>query len=185
MSKQILEDYRTKYNINTVIDLLSMKGSQVIDLNHSNAHHINNSNIDVHVEENKICDMRTLTLFDGKYLIPDSLSNFFKQEIEILKSIPNLKRAIYVFVAPNSVVPKHADDDDEYFRIVYGVLTPSKNFQDVGLVIENDEIYLGNKDVIGVRSDVVHWGWNNTDSFWAVLTLCVEDKKLDELRKVY
>jgi aspartyl/asparaginyl beta-hydroxylase (cupin superfamily) len=185
MHKQLLEDYRTKYNIDTVIDLLSKKGSDHINFFPLDTNYINNANIDVPVEENKLCDMRTLIIYDGSHSISDDLKNFFKQEIEILELIPNLKRAICVFVSPHSIVPKHADDDDLYFRMVYGVLTPSENFKDVGLVIENDEIYLGNKNVIGVKSDVVHWGWNNTDSFWSVLVLCVEDKQLDELRKIY
>ena len=32
MNNQILEDYRIAYNIDTVIDLLSMKGAEVIRL---------------------------------------------------------------------------------------------------------------------------------------------------------
>ena len=185
MNKQILEDYRTKYNINAVIDLLCQKGPTVIESFPAETNYINNSNIDVPVKANKICDMRTLTIYDGDHPISDNLTSFFKEELDILKLIPNLKRAIYVFVSPSSVVPEHADDDDPYFRIVFGVLTPSENFKDVGLLIENDEVYLGTKAVIGVKSDVVHWGWNNTNEFWSVLTLCIEDEKLDELRKVY
>jgi aspartyl/asparaginyl beta-hydroxylase (cupin superfamily) len=185
MNKQILEDYRIKYNIDTIIDLLSKKGSNVVDFFPSDINYVNNSNIDIPVEINKICDMRTLTIYNSDCPVSDNLKSFFKQEVDLLELIPNLKRAIYIFVSPNSVVPKHADDDDPYFRIVFGVSTPSKNFKDVGLVIENDEIHLGIKDVIGVRSDVMHWGWNNTDEYWSVLTLCIEDKKLDELRKVY
>lgn len=185
MTKQILEDYRVKYNINTVIDLLSKKGSDVLKLFPLDTNFINNSNIDVPVEENKICDMRTLIIYDDYYPISQDMKNFFNTEIELLKLIPNLKRAIYVFVSPNSVVPKHADDDDPYFRIVYEISTPSRNFLDVGLVIENDKILLNDNYTIGIKSDVVHWGWNNTDQYWSVLVLCVEDKKLNELRKVY
>jgi aspartyl/asparaginyl beta-hydroxylase (cupin superfamily) len=185
MNNQILEDYRIAYNIDTVIDLLSMKGAEVIDLFPSDTNYINNSNIDVLVEPNKLCDMRTLIIYDSTHSVSDNLKNFFRQELDILKLIPNLQRAIYTFVSPRSVVPKHADDDDPYFRMIYGVLTPSNDFKDVGLVIENHEIHLGIKDVIGVKSDVVHWGWNNTDNYWSVLVLCIEDKKLDELRKIY
>jgi aspartyl/asparaginyl beta-hydroxylase (cupin superfamily) len=185
MNKQILEDYRISYNINDVIDLLSIKGAEVIDFFPADTNYINNSNIDVLVEPNKLCDMRTLIIYDSAHAVSDNLKNFFRQELDILKLIPNLQRAIYTFVSPRSVVPKHADDDDPYFRMVYGVLTPSNDFNDVGLVIENHEIHLGIKDVIGVKSDVVHWGWNNTDHYWSVLVLCIEDKKLDELRKIY
>jgi aspartyl/asparaginyl beta-hydroxylase (cupin superfamily) len=185
MNKQILEDYRISYNIDAVIDLLSIKGDEVIDFFPSDTNYINNSNIDVLVEPNKLCDMRTLIIYDSTHSVSDNLKNFFRQELDILKLIPNLQRAIYTFVSPRSVVPKHADDDDPYFRMIYGVLTPSNDFKDVGLVIENHEIYLGIKDVIGVKSDVVHWGWNNTDTYWSVLVLCIEDKKLDELRKIY
>jgi len=59
MNKQILEDYRISYNINAVIDLLSIKGDEVIDFFPSDTNYINNSNIDVLVEINKLCDMRT------------------------------------------------------------------------------------------------------------------------------
>jgi aspartyl/asparaginyl beta-hydroxylase (cupin superfamily) len=185
MNKQILEDYRTKYNINAVIDLLSIKGADVIDFFPLDTNYISNSNIDVFVDPKKLCDMRTLIIYDSAHVVSDNLKNFFKQELDLLEVIPNLKRAIYVFVSPNSVVPKHADNDDPYFRIVYGVLIPSKDFENVGLIIEDDKIHLGIKDSIGIKSDVVHWGWNNTNEYWSVLTLCVEDEQLNELRKVY
>jgi hypothetical protein len=185
MNTQILEDYRIEYNINTVIDLLSMKGAEVIDLFPSDTNYINNSNIDVLVEPNKLCDMRTLIIYDSTHLVSDDLKNFFKQELDILKLIPNLQRAIYTFVSPRSVVPKHADDDDPYFRMVYGVLVPSDDINDIGLVVETHKMHLGIKDIIGIKSDVVHWGWNTTNNYWSMLVLCIEDKKLDELRKIY
>jgi hypothetical protein len=85
MNKQILEDYRTKYNINAVIDLLCQKGPTVIDSFPAEINCINNSNIDVPVEANKICDMRTLTIYDGDFPISDNLTSFFKEELDILK----------------------------------------------------------------------------------------------------
>jgi aspartyl/asparaginyl beta-hydroxylase (cupin superfamily) len=176
MNTQILEDYRIEYNINTVIDLLSMKGPEVIDFFSSDTNYINNSNIDVLVEPNKLCDMRTLIIYDSTHLVSDDLKNFFKQELDILKLIPNLQRAIYTFVSPHSVVPKHTDDDDPYFRMVYGVLVPSDDINDIGLVVETHKMHLGIKDIIGIKSGVVHWGWNNTNKYWSMLVLCIEDR---------
>lgn len=185
MNKDLLEDYRKKYNIDTVIGLLLAKGTEVISLFPAVTNFISNENIDVNVDEGQICDMRTLIIYDDIYPVSKDLQDKFVEELKILKTIPNLKRAIYIFVSPNSVIPKHADDDDPYFRIIFGVNTPSEKINEIGLVVEDYALQINHGDVIGVKSDVVHWGWNNTNEYWSVLTLCVKDKNLDELRKIY
>lgn len=185
MNKDILEKYRTTYNIDKILDSLSMKGTGVIDTFSSEMTNITNSNIDSHVPLGKICDMRILQIYDKNFQISNSLETYFKLEREFLKTIPNLDRALYIFMSPNSIIPEHQDDDDSCFRIIYGVNVPSTNSKDIGLVIEGDTLNFGFKEVIGVSSDVMHSGWNTTDKYWSVLTLCVEDNNLNDLRKIY
>ena len=185
MNKNNLEEYRSKYNIDKILTLLKNKGTKVIDRWSAEMVNVTNSNIDVPVPPGEVCDMRILQIYDSTHDISPGIAEFFKDEITILKSIPNLDRALYVFVSPNTVIPKHCDDDDLCFRIVYGINTPSNNTDTVGLVIEDHAVNIGFGEVVGLKADVDHWGWNNTNEYWSVLTLCVEDKVLDELRKIY
>ena len=181
----VLEKFRDVYKIDKVLESLSMKGTDVIDRFSLEMTNILNSNIDVPVPKGKICDMRVLQIYDSNFQISNSLKDFFKDEIEILKLIPNLNRALYIFVSPNSVIPEHCDNDDQCFRIIYGVSVPSNNIEDISLLIEDSPINVGYKQVVGLSADVNHSGWNKTNEYWSVLTLCVKDKKLDELRKIY
>lgn len=181
MSLEILENFRREYELDHVADLLQKKGTSVIDLFSKEITNITNENIDVPVDPGKLCDMRIIQIYDADHQEPNSIKEFFREERQYLTKIPNLKRAMYIFVSPQSVIPKHCDDDDHCFRIIQGIHVPS----DVGLVIEEHELNFGFKEMVGVSSDAVHWGWNLTDEYWTVLTLCVEDDHLDEIRKIY
>ena len=89
-------------------------------------------------------------------------------------------------MSPQSVIPRHCDDDDESFRIITGVLNPSNDIDQVGLVIEDDSMNLKFKETIGIAAPVVwHHGWNRTNKFWSVLTICVKDNQFNDIRKIY
>ena len=108
--------------------------------------------------------------------------NVFSKAIVLLKKIKNLQRALYIFVSPNSIIPNHVDDEDECFRMVTGVLTPDN----IGLVLDDEPVQLKKSQTIGFSaSEVWHHGWNNSNQYWSMLTLCIKDKKLDGIRKIY
>lgn len=183
----MISEYAVENNLEKIVELLLAKGSDILDLyDPEEITNVTNENIDFPVPEGEVCDMRIIEIFSDMG-ISDKTQTMFLKEIELLSQIKNLERALYVFVSPHSVIPAHCDDDDLSFRIITGVLTPSPDVDQVGLVIDNDTaLNLEVNQTIGIAAPVIwHHGWNRTDKFWSVLTLCVKDKKFDGVRKIY
>lgn len=179
--------YAIENNLEKIVELLSAKGSNVLDMYESNEiTNVTNENIDFPVPEGEVCDMKIIEIFSNTG-ISDKTQNIFLKEIELLGQIKNLERALYVFISPYSIIPAHCDDDDLSFRVITGVLTPSSDVTQVGLVIDNDDaLNLKVNQTIGISAPVIwHHGWNRTDNFWSVLTLCVKDNIFDGIRKIY
>lgn len=180
-------DYANENNLEKIVELLSAKGSDILDAYESDEiTNVTNENIDVPVPDGEVCDMRIIEIFSNMG-ISNKTQNIFLKEIELLSQIKNLERALYIFISPNSIIPAHCDDDDLSFRVITGVLTPSLDVTQVGLVIDNDDtLNLKANQTIGIAAPVIwHHGWNRTDKFWSVLTLCVKDNRFDGIRKIY
>lgn len=183
----MISEYAAENNLEKIVELLLAKGSNILDMYEPNEiTNVTNENIDFPVPEAEVCDMKVIEIFSDTH-ISDKTRNIFLKEIELLGQIKNLERALYVFISPHSVIPAHCDDDDLSFRVITGVLTPSSDVTQVGLVIDNDAaLNLKVNQTIGIAAPVIwHHGWNRTDKFWSVLTLCVKDNMFDGIRKIY
>jgi hypothetical protein len=183
----MISQYAAENNLEKIVELLLAKGSTILGMYETDEiTNVTNKNIDFPVLDGEICDMKVIEIFSDTG-ISDKTRNIFSKEIEILDQIANLERALYVFISPHSIIPAHCDDDDLSFRIITGVLTPSSDVAQIGLVIDNDPaLNLKVNQTIGIAAPVIwHHGWNRTDKFWSVLTLCVKDKTFDGIRKIY
>jgi hypothetical protein len=181
-----LNTFHADNNLDKIVDLLIDKGSTVLDLYDTDEYtNVTNDNIDFPVESGKVCDMKVIEIFSSLGMTKKT-ENIFLKEIELLSQINNLDRALYVFVSPHSYIPNHIDDDDKSFRIVTGVLTPSVNKDELGLVVDNNFVQLQNKQTIGLSGpEAWHHGWNNTDHYWSVLTLCMKDPQFNGIRNIW
>jgi len=182
----MIKKYAVENNLEKIAELLADKGSEVLDSYMADEiTNVTNENIDFPVAVEEICDMKIIEIFSKK-TISKKTQNIFAEEIKLLSKIKNLERALYIFMSPQSVIPRHCDDDDESFRIITGVLNPSNDIDQVGLVIEDDSMNLKFKETIGIAAPIVwHHGWNRTNKFWSVLTICVKDNQFNDIRKIY
>jgi hypothetical protein len=182
----MIREYAVENNLEKIAELLADKGSEILDRYMADEiTNVTNENIDFPVPVNEICDMKIIEIFSTKS-ISKKTQNIFSEEIKLLSKIKNLERALYIFMSPQSVIPRHCDDDDNSFRVITGILNPSNDINHVGLVIEDDLMNLKFKETIGIAAPVVwHHGWNRTDKFWSVLTLCVKDNQFNDIRKIY
>lgn len=182
----MIKEYAVENNLVKIAELLADKGSEVLDRYMADEiTNVTNENIDFPVPVEETCDMKIIEIFSKK-TISKKTQNIFAEEIKLLSKIKNLERALYIFMSPQSVIPRHCDDDDESFRIITGVLNPSNDIDQVGLVIEDDSMNLKFKETIGIAAPVVwHHGWNRTNKFWSVLTICVKDNQFNDIRKIY
>ena len=182
----MLDNFCKENNLDTIVDLLIAKGSAVLAMYDLTEYtNVTNENIDFPVVPGETCNMKIIEIFSNLG-IAEKTQNIFAEEISLLNQIDNLQRALYIFISPHSVIPIHIDDDDDSFRTVTGVLTPSVDKTKLGFVIDQDFIQLQNKQTIGIAAlDVWHHGWNNTDQYWSMLTLCIKDNKFNGIRKIY
>jgi hypothetical protein len=180
-----LDTFYIDNNLDKIVDLLIDKGPKVLDLYDPEEYtNITNDNIDFPVEVDKVCNMKVIEIFSSLGMTTKTNSIFLK-EIELLSQINNLDRALYVFVSPHSCIPNNVDDDDESFRNVAGVLTPSVNKDELGLVVDNNFVQLRSNQIIGLSGpEAWHHGWNNTDYYWSVLTLCMKDPQFSGIRTI-
>jgi hypothetical protein len=185
-----MKQYQTKHQIDKVVDMLYKKGVEVLDwFEKEEKNYVNNETIDVPVEPGKIVNFETLELYnvhDNGTKNP-KVAELFKDEIEILKHVPGIDRAMYLFIGPNSVIPSHADDDDPSFRVITTVMMPGQDINDCGLDFEGEKVFLDHKVTMGSSAyEVVHHGWNNTDKWWSILVLGVNDDQFKErIRTIY
>jgi hypothetical protein len=182
----MLDNFCKENNLDTIVDLLMAKGSDVLDIYDLTEYtNVTNENIDFPVVPGETCNMKIIEIFSNLG-IAEKTQNIFAEEISLLNQIDNLQRALYIFISPHSVIPSHIDNDDESFRIVTGVMTPNVDKTKLGLVIDKDFIQLQSKQTIGIAAPKVwHHGWNYTDQYWSMLTLCIKDNKFDDIRKIY
>jgi hypothetical protein len=183
----MISQYATENNLEKIVELLLSKGSNILNMYEPDEiTNVTNENIDFPVIEGEVCDMKIIEIFSNTH-ISDKTQDIFLKEIALLSQIKNLERALYIFISPRSIIPAHCDDDDLSFRIITGVLTPSSDVNQIGLVIDNDAaLNLKVNQTIGIAAPVIwHHGWNRTDKFWSVLTLCVKDNMFDGIRKIY
>ena len=141
-------------------------------------------NIGYPVEPGKVCDIKVIEMFNSKGISP-KVAELFSEEIEIIKRIPNVSRALYIFMEPHTVIPEHNDDDDPSFRIVIGVYPNCEYTGKISLGVEQDDCIFGHKKLVGFSSMIMHHGENNTDDLWSVLTLCLDHPELTSRHKVY
>lgn len=182
----VLENFYAENNVSKVVSLLTAKGPGVLDLYEPGEYaNVTNENIDFPVPEGDICNMKTIEVF-SILGITEKTKSIFQEELEVLKQIANLQRALYIFVSPHSVIPNHIDNDDESFRIVTSVLTPSTDIEQIGLIVDSDLLEMKHNKTIGLAApEIWHNGWNRTDQYWTFLTLCIKDKMFDDIRKIY
>lgn len=181
-SMNILKNFSEEYELGKIVDLLIDKGPTVLDSYTSEEYtNVTNENCDLPIPKDKACNMKTIEIFNNLGMTKKT-QNVFSKEIVLLKKIKNLQRALYIFVSPNSIIPNHVDDEDECFRMVTGVLTPDN----IGLVLDDEPVQLKKSQTIGFSApEVWHYGWNNSNQYWSMLTLCIKDKKFDGIRKIY
>jgi len=116
----------------------------------------------------KMWNSRVIDLLDGD----EKVNKTFQKEIAMLKRLPNIERALYMFVDPNSDITEHLDDDDtETYRILIGVCGEGE-FSNVS---KKQTVVLTKDNAIGVDVEVeLHKGKNYTDSLWSVLIICID-----------
>ena len=167
MSTLDVKTFKEKYDISEVIRLLSERGYYYInDIDSSTITHIQNENVDI----------RTVDIYSDKFYNP-----LFKEEAKILSNITDLGRAIYTYVAPNSVVPQHCDEDSpEYIRLTSGVL-PKKN-NNIVFTVKDKDINLIYDTTIGFEASIEdHKGYNDTKKPWIVLILLIKRNDINEI----
>lgn len=182
----ILDTFCTRNNIKTIVDNLMAKGTEVLnEYKEGEYANVTNDNIDFPLMPGDICNMKTIEIFSEQGM-SEKTQNIFQEEIKLLSKITNLKRALYIFVSPHTVIPNHIDNDDESFRIVTSVFTPSTDIEQIGLIVDSDLLEMKHNKTIGLAApEVWHNGWNKTDQYWTFLTLCIKDEMFDGIRKIY
>jgi hypothetical protein len=110
---------------------------------------------------------RVINLLDGDVKV----NKIFQKEISMLERLPNIERALYMFVDPNSDITEHLDDDDKTtYRILIGVCGEGE-FSNVSKQQTN---VLTKGKSIGVDVEVeLHKGKNYTNNLWSVLIVCI------------
>jgi beta-hydroxylase len=94
------------------------------------------------------------------------------QTVALLKSIPNVKAAMFATLAPHSKLNPHRDPFAGSLRYHLGLITP--NSRDCRIFVDGEEHAWGDgKDVV-FDETYVHWVENNTDQTRVILFADVE-----------
>lgn len=150
--------YQYKDNIDLVVDMLYEKPLTIVekikDLTVINEDGINLKSFEIFNKTNNLLH-----------------ANLFKGESEILSKIPEINRALYTILEPQSLIPDHVDEEDFSYRIVTGVISSN------GVTVEAQETtaFLKNKFSIGLdASNVLHNARNFTDRRCSMLIICLD-----------
>jgi hypothetical protein len=152
-------DYEKYYKDNNVAKIIN-------SLHSKKANIINEFDLSSYVYI-KMWNSRVINLLDGDVKV----NKIFQKEISMLERLPNIERALYMFVDPNSDITEHLDDDDKTtYRILIGVCGEGE-FSNVSKQQTN---VLTKGKSIGVDVEVeLHKGKNYTNNLWSVLIVCI------------
>lgn len=150
------EKYYKDNKIGNIIDSLESKTSDIINEFQSSSY--------VYI---RMWNSRVIDLLDGD----STVKKTFQKEITMLENLPNIERALYMFVDPNSSITEHLDDDDKTtYRILIGVCGEGE-FSNASKKQTN---VLTKGKSIGVDVEVeLHKGKNYTENLWSVLIICI------------
>jgi hypothetical protein len=151
-------NYQYKSHIDSVVDLLSIKGLSVLD-------HIK----DLTVINDGNFKIKAFEVYNRDNAL--SYQHIFESEINLLANIDSINRAIYIFLEPQSQIPDHYDDDDSSYRIVTGVISS----KEVLVETANCTVNLDNKTTIGLdAAKVLHNAKNLTNKYCSMLIVCLD-----------
>lgn len=170
MSTLNIKNFKEEYSLDAIIKSLADKGYDYIKK-------VNRADINFLTEDG--AQMMTVDICrDDGYI-----NKHFQTEGNLLEKIPNLNRAIYSVIQPQSIVPKHIDDDSkEFIRITSGVLAASNQLEDICFTIEDWNICLYESVSVGFEAGYKeHKGYNNTDFPWIVLVLLINRNNITEI----
>jgi hypothetical protein len=165
-----IKNFKEEFSLDAIIKSLADKGYDYIDK-------VNRADINFVTEDG--AQMMSVDICRGN----DYTNEYFQTEGTLLKKIPNLDRAIYLVMQPQSILPKHVDDDSkEFIRITSGVLAASNQLEDICFTIEDWNICLYENISVGFEAAYKeHKGYNNTDFPWILLVLLIDRDNITEI----
>jgi len=109
---------------------------------------------------------------------PDILMNVNRK----IGEIPDCFQSFINFMKPNSILPKHMDDESiegnmgtlksaglKCYQISCGIQIPSTDVSLCGLDLNGEIIAVGENDIIAFDGTKPHSGWNKTDNYRVTL----------------
>ena len=168
-------NYQDKFKIDKVVDLLSKKS---VDLFYSIDH-----NLMTIINEGKF-RLKSIDIFYKDKNSHKDYQGKFLQEVEILSTIENIDRAMYLFLDSKCEIPIHVDDDDDSYRIVTGVIISDK----IEITVLNTTVDLNEKQSIGFEaSEITHSAINYGVEPSTILVVCLSKNCFDtkEMIKIY
>ncbi len=117
------------------------------------------------------------SLYNKHFTVPPPPS-MFKNIEENLATIPDVYQSFINFMAPNTVLPTHQDDEGNQtnfgtlrvvgfkcYQITAGVLIPSEDPELCGLNIDGQITSTRQGEIIAFDGTRPHGGWNKTDQW--------------------
>jgi hypothetical protein len=123
------------------------------------------------------------SLYNKHWTIPE-IPEYMKSIQQKIEQIPDCFQSFINFIRPNTILPKHMDDETlegnmgtlrcagiKCYQVSCGIVIPSIDSLQCGLDIDGTIVSHGKGEIIVFDGTKPHWGWNKTDSWRVTLIL--------------